>query len=51
MGSSDPEEIADFYLKQSDLTTSVVVKLGSEGAYVKTKSGQAYTVPSLKLPM
>ncbi|NHI77735.1 sugar kinase [Lactococcus petauri] len=49
MGSSDPEEIADFYLKQSDLTTSVVVKLGSEGAYVKTKSGQAYTVPGFKV--
>lgn len=49
MGSSNPEKIADFYLKQSDLTTSVVVKLGSEGAYVKTKSGQAYTVPGFKV--
>ncbi|MGY3712115.1 sugar kinase [Lactococcus petauri] len=49
MGSSDPEVIADFYLKQSDLTTSVVVKLGAEGAYVKTKSGQAYTVPGFKV--
>ncbi|MEG9204361.1 PfkB family carbohydrate kinase [Lactococcus garvieae] len=49
MGSSDTEEIADFYLKQSDLTTSVVVKIGTEGAYVKTKSGQAYTVPGFKV--
>lgn len=49
MGSTNPEEIADFYLKQSDLTKSVVVKLGANGAYVKTSSGQVLTVPGFKV--
>lgn len=39
MGSRDPEAIADFYLGQSDLTHTVVVKLGADGAFVKTKAG------------
>lgn len=49
MGSSDPEEIADFYLRQSSLTESVVVKLGAEGAFVKTKAGATYTVSGFKV--
>lgn len=49
MGSSDPEEIADFYLRQSSLTESVLVKLGAEGAFVKTKAGATYTVSGFKV--
>ena len=49
MGSSEPEEIADFYLGQSKRTESVVVKLGAEGAFVKTKTGAAYTVSGFKV--
>ncbi len=49
MGSSDPEDIADFYLRQSKLTESVVVKLGAEGAFVKTKAGDTYTVSGFKV--
>ncbi|ABJ63491.1 sugar kinase [Levilactobacillus brevis] len=39
VGSTDPNEIADFYLSQSDTTQAVIVKLGPRGAYVKTKDG------------
>lgn len=49
MGSRDPEAIADFYLNQSDITQTVVVKVGPEGAYVKTKDGDSYTVPGFKV--
>lgn len=49
MGSSQPEKIADFYLSQSSLTESVVVKLGAEGAFVKTKAGGTYTVSGFKV--
>jgi len=45
VGTEDPEAIADFYLANSELTHTVVVKLGAEGAYVKLNSGEAYTVP------
>lgn len=38
-GSSDPEEIASFYLQNSDITNLVVVKLGENGAYFKDKTG------------
>ncbi|MGO3049957.1 2-dehydro-3-deoxygluconokinase [Staphylococcus casei] len=43
VGSDDPEVIADFYLNQSDKTSTVIVKLGKDGAYLKekgTKSGK-----------
>ncbi|PWG68232.1 2-dehydro-3-deoxygluconokinase, partial [Enterobacter mori] len=43
IGSDDPEVIADFYLNQSDKTSTVIVKLGKDGAYLKekgTKSGK-----------
>ncbi|KRN74903.1 2-dehydro-3-deoxygluconokinase [Weissella kandleri] len=45
MGSRNPSEIADFYLHNSDLTKTVIVKLGADGAYVKQKDGKEYTVP------
>jgi 2-dehydro-3-deoxygluconokinase len=38
-GTSVPEEIADFYLGQSDITDTVIVKIGPDGALLKTKSG------------
>ncbi|PLW61311.1 sugar kinase [Lactococcus lactis] len=49
MGSREPEKIADFYLKQSDLTHTVVVKLGADGAFVKTKNDKSFTVPGFKV--
>ncbi|KRM36276.1 2-dehydro-3-deoxygluconokinase [Agrilactobacillus composti DSM 18527 = JCM 14202] len=49
MGSRDPEAIADFYLQQSDFTQTVVVKVGPEGAYVKQKNGDSYTVQGFKV--
>lgn len=45
MGSRDPEEIADFYLTNSEKTQTVIVKLGTEGAYVKQKNGHSFIVP------
>lgn len=48
MGSTDPEEIADFYLK-GERTHTVVIKLGPAGAFVKTKDGQKYTVTGFKV--
>lgn len=45
-GSSDPEEIADFYLKLGVKT--VIVKLGDKGAFVKTKD-ECYQVPGFKV--
>lgn len=48
MGSDDPEKIADFYLK-GERTKTVVVKVGAEGAYVKTKDGDSYTVKGFKV--
>lgn len=48
-GSSEPEKIADFYLKQSPLTKIVVVKLGAEGAFAKLKSGESFTLSGFKV--
>ncbi|MGO2256131.1 MAG: PfkB family carbohydrate kinase, partial [Lactococcus cremoris] len=48
-GSSEPEKIADFYLKQSPLTKTVVVKLGAEGAFAKLKSGESFTLSGFKV--
>ena len=47
MGSEDPDEIADFYLK-GERTTTVMVKLGDKGVFVKNAKGEKYTVPSFK---
>ncbi|WP_058218021.1 sugar kinase [Lactococcus lactis] len=49
MGSRDPEKIADFYLNQSNLTHTVVVKLGADGAFLKTKDGKKIIVPGFKV--
>lgn len=49
MGSEEPEAISDFYLNQSDLTHTVIVKLGAKGALVKTKAGETYTVSGFKV--
>ncbi|MGB2509775.1 sugar kinase [Leuconostoc suionicum] len=49
IGSRDPETIADFYLNNSDRTQTVVVKIGSDGAYVKNKSGESYIVNGFKV--
>ena len=40
MGSKNPEEIADFYLKLGAKT--VVVKLGEKGAYAKSETEEGY---------
>lgn len=48
MGSNEPEEIANFYLKGTR-TKIVIVKIGPAGAYVKTKDGQSYTVKGFKV--
>lgn len=45
MGSRDPEKIADFYLSNGENTQTVIVKLGEEGAYVKEKNGNTFSVP------
>lgn len=45
MGSDDAEQIADFYLNQSEVTQSVVVKLGPKGALVKQKNSESKIVP------
>lgn len=47
--TSDPEEIADFYLNQSDVTKLVVVKLGEKGAYFKEKGKQGSIVKGFKV--
>ena len=49
MGSRDPESIADFYLNNGEATKTVIVKLGTEGAYVKQKDGTSFTVPGFKV--
>lgn len=49
MGSRDPEAIADFYLANGEATQTVIVKLGTEGAYVKQKDGTSFTVPGFKV--
>lgn len=45
-GSNNPDEIGDFYLRQG--AQSVVIKLGAEGAFVKTYE-QSYTVPGFNV--
>ncbi|MDU6524704.1 MAG: PfkB family carbohydrate kinase, partial [Enterococcus sp.] len=49
MGSREPEAIADFYLNNGEATQTVIVKLGTEGAYVKQKDGTSFTVPGFKV--
>ena len=40
------EDIADFYLKQSEITQIVVIKNGSKGAFVKGKNIPSFSVSS-----
>ncbi len=47
MGSREPEAIADFYLQQGAKT--VVVKVGSKGAFVKTASGESFLSKAFKV--
>ena len=49
MGSRDPEEIADFYLSQSEVTHTVIVKVGADGAFIKTKDGVKTLVPGFRV--
>lgn len=49
MGSRDPEKIADFYLNQSELTQTVVVKLGPAGALIKQKDGSKQVVAGFRV--
>lgn len=49
VGSRDPETIADFYLENSQLTETVVVKLGEAGAYVKERGKKGYVVPGFSV--
>lgn len=47
MGSSDPENIADFYLHKGVKT--VIVKVGAKGAFMKDQKGQTNFVPGFKV--
>lgn len=47
VGSDDPETIADFYINKGVKT--VIVKLGSAGAYYKTSEGETGTVAGFKV--
>ncbi|WP_203268038.1 sugar kinase [Streptococcus uberis] len=49
VGSDNPEVIADFYLSQSHITKIVIVKLGADGAFVKTAEGESYLVPGYRV--
>ncbi|MBV7390833.1 MULTISPECIES: sugar kinase [Enterococcus] len=49
VGSRDPETIADFYLANGEATQTVIVKLGTDGAYIKQKDGTSFTVPGFKV--
>lgn len=45
-GKSEPDEIADFYLNVG--AKIVIIKIGAEGAFVKTKEA-CFTVPAFKV--
>lgn len=49
MGSRDPEKIADFYLNQSQITDTVIVKLGPAGAFIKYRNGNTSLVSGYKV--
>lgn len=48
LGTDDPQRIADYYLK-GERTKVVIVKVGAEGAFVKTSAGDQYEVPGFKV--
>jgi sugar/nucleoside kinase (ribokinase family) len=41
-GKSDPEEIADVFLKEG--TKTAVIKLGSKGCFIKNQNGEKYSI-------
>ena len=45
-GKTDPEEIADTFLAMGPHT--VVIKLGKDGCFIKTKQGEKYKVPTFE---
>ncbi len=49
VGSRDPEVVADFYLTNGEKTQAVIVKLGTDGAYVKQKGTPGFVVPGFKV--
>lgn len=49
VGSRDPETVADYYLSSSEVTHTVIVKVGADGAYIKTKSGVNEFVAGFKV--
>ncbi|AVH75381.1 sugar kinase [Weissella koreensis] len=48
-GNREPNDIADFYLNNSDITEIVVIKLGVNGAFLKDKYGHKMTIPGFKV--
>lgn len=49
VGSHQPEVIADFYLKRSDVTQAVIVKMGSQGAFIKDKTGRKRMISGFRI--
>ncbi|HBF74776.1 MAG TPA: 2-dehydro-3-deoxygluconokinase [Lactobacillus sp.] len=49
MGSDDPEAIAEFYLNQSKITQTVVVKIGPKGAFIKERNQEPRIVTGFKV--
>lgn len=45
-GIKEPEKIADTFLRMGPHT--VVIKLGKDGCFIKTKGGEKYTVPTFE---
>lgn len=43
-GETDPEKIAAFFLEKGPHT--VVIKLGKDGCFIRSKSGEKYTIPT-----
>lgn len=48
-GRTEISEIADYYLRQSEITQTVIIKNGSKGAFIKNKGGDSFTVESYKV--
>jgi sugar/nucleoside kinase (ribokinase family) len=45
-GKSNPEEIADVFLKEG--TQTAVIKLGSKGCFIKNKNGDKYSIAAFE---
>ena len=46
-GKKEPEEIADYFLSMGP--SVVVIKMGQDGCYIKSKNGESRTVPIYKV--